>query len=385
MGKKIRLAFDISQTGKNKAGCGFFAHAMISAMLKNSNNIDFKLLPHFGDFYHDSLMPSRNPYLKGHYGPRILSKTKANQFWHSNDLEIKLGNPDIIHSNNFWCPTNITNSRLIYTLYDLGFLENPQWAVEENRVGCFEGVLHAASYADWIISISEFSKNHFLKIFPHFPEERIEVIYPCSRFENTQIQKKQPRLFDSLKSKKFWLSVGTIEPRKNQKFLVTAYQKYLQAGGVPYPLVLAGQTGWLMDDFEAYIEELGIRDNVILTGYVDDQELLWLYQNCFVNLYPSLFEGFGLPVLEGMQFGAATITTRDTSMVEISGENALLLAPDDLDGWVMAMQEMSKNTVFVQSLASKAQQSVKKFSAYKISEQLENLYFKAIKYKKLER
>ena len=79
MGKKIRLAFDISQTGKNKAGCGFFAHAMISAMLKNSNNIDFKLLPHFGDFYHDSLMPSRNPYSKGYYGPRIPLKTKANQ------------------------------------------------------------------------------------------------------------------------------------------------------------------------------------------------------------------------------------------------------------------------------------------------------------------
>jgi len=379
MVKKIKLAFDISQTGKNKAGCGFFAHAMISSMLKN-NNIDFTLLPHFGDFYHDRWMPSSNPYSKGHYGPAIPSKSKATQYWHSKDLEKKLGNPDIVHSNNFWCPTNITRSRLIYTLYDLGFLHNPQWTSEENRIGCFEGVLKASSYADWIISISEYSKNHFLKIFPHFPEERIEVIYPCSRFENTQVQKKQPKIFNSLKSKQFWLSVGTIEPRKNQKFLVTAYQKYLQAGGVPYPLVLAGQTGWLMDDFEAFIEELGIRDNVILTAYVDDEELLWLYQNCFVNLYPSLFEGFGLPVLEGMQFGAATITTRDTSMVEITGENALLLAPDDLDGWVMAMQELSKNTNFVQSLALKAQNSVQKFGANKISEQLENLYFKVMQY-----
>ena len=96
------------------------------------------------------------------------------------DVEEKLGNPGIIHSNNFWCPTNITRSRLIYTLYDIGFLHNPQWTSEENRVGCFEGVFQAASYADWIISISEYSKNHFLKIFPHFPEERIEVIYPCS-------------------------------------------------------------------------------------------------------------------------------------------------------------------------------------------------------------
>jgi glycosyltransferase involved in cell wall biosynthesis len=103
------------------------------------------------------------------------------------------------------------------------------------------------------------------------------------------------------------------------------------------PLVLAGGKGWLMEDFHKHLQVLGISEHVIMTDYVSDDELIWLYRNCYANLYPSLFEGFGLPVLEGMQFGAATLTSCSTSIPEVAGDAAILLAPEDVDGWAQAM------------------------------------------------
>jgi glycosyltransferase involved in cell wall biosynthesis len=99
------------------------------------------------------------------------------------------------------------------------------------------------------------------------------------------------------------------------------------------PLVLAGGKGWLMDDFQSHLVELGIQQHVVLTGYVSDAELIWLYRHCYANLYPSLFEGFGLPVLEGMQFGAATVASDNTSLPEVAGNAAILLEATDIDAW----------------------------------------------------
>jgi hypothetical protein len=192
----------------------------------------------------------------------------------------------------------------------MGFAVDPTWTTEANRLGCFEGVFRSAIAADWVVAISEASRLHYLRTFPHFPEERIRVIYPCSRFADSSAQGVRPKALEGQPSAGFWLNVGTVEPRKNQRRLVEAYARYLAAGGTPMPLVLAGGKGWLMEDFQKHLHDLGVQAHVIMTGYVSDEELIWLYRNCYANLYPSLFEGFGLPVLEGMQFGAPTVTTR---------------------------------------------------------------------------
>jgi glycosyltransferase involved in cell wall biosynthesis len=125
---------------------------------------------------------------------------------------------------------------------------------------------------------------------------------------------------------------------------------------------LAGGKGWLMEDFEDYLIELGIRNNVILTGYVSDDELIWLYRNCYVNLYPSLFEGFGLPILEGMQFGAATLASNISSIPEVAGDAAILLDPNDAEVWVQAMLALEKNESQRALLKQKSLEQAKKFN-----------------------
>src|SRR4030065_2953625 len=166
----MHIGFDISQTGSGKAGCGYFAHALIKAMLELAPEHRYSLYPSFGDFYFDALMPFLNPYAGGHvhYGPRHLSRETARVFWNGPAVESVLNRPDIVHANNFWCPTQLASSRLIYTFYDMGFAVVPSWTTEGNRVGCFDGVFRSAMAAGWGVAIWEGSKAHYLWVFPHF-------------------------------------------------------------------------------------------------------------------------------------------------------------------------------------------------------------------------
>ena len=341
----MHIGFDVSQTGSGKAGCGYFAHAMIQAMLELAPQHCYSLFPSFGDFYFDPLMPSLNPYSGRNvqYGPSHLSRDTARVFWTGPDAEVMLGTLDVVHANNFWCPVQLSSSRLIYTFYDMGFAVDPYWTTECNRAGCFDGVFRAAMAADWVVAISQASRAHYLSVFPHFPEDRIRVIYPCSRFADPSAHGTRPKALEGIDPAGYWLNVGTIEPRKNQRRLADAYARYLSLGGAPMPLVFAGGQGWLMEDFQKHLSELGIAAYVLMTGYVSDQELIWLYRNCYANLYPSLFEGFGLPVLEGMQFGAPTLASRSTSIPEVAGRAGILLAPEDSEAWAQAMLRLVSN------------------------------------------
>jgi hypothetical protein len=184
----MHIGFDISQTGAGKAGCGFFAHALIDTMLAAAPEHRYALYPSFGDFYFDRACRCRSPY-RGRdvaYGPRHLTRAAATAFWNAPRRRVAPGRPRRrAQANNYWCPTAFAASRVVYTCYDLSFAVDPSWTTEANRVGCFEGVFRAAASADRIVAISHASRDHYLSVFPHFPAERIRVIHPCSRFDGT--------------------------------------------------------------------------------------------------------------------------------------------------------------------------------------------------------
>jgi glycosyltransferase involved in cell wall biosynthesis len=327
----MKIGFDISQTGNNKAGCGYFADSLVHAIARLDLENEYVLYQSFGDFFWDPQSPEYAAHIESpkfstvHLHPSL---DEARTFWSMppEDIEARLGQPDIVHSNNFFCPKGLRNTRLVYTLYDLSFLQHPEWHTEVNRLGCFNGIFEASLFADFIIAISEHSKRHFLQMFPHFPQERIEVVYPASRF-STPLEKAHPTELPALEPQGFWLNVGTIEPRKNQTRLLKAYAALKNSGGRTLPLVMAGGYGWLMDDFRQSLMDLGLTGDVSVLGYVDDSTLQWLYENCFALVYPSLFEGFGLPVLEAMSLGAPVIASGLTSIPEIVDDAGLLVDP----------------------------------------------------------
>jgi glycosyltransferase involved in cell wall biosynthesis len=361
----MKIGFDVSQTGALRAGCGFFAYSLIRAFADSAMPAAFLLYPTFGDFFFDpdwyrsTYLPERPNFARGrsHSDHRELLA-----FWGSPppDFEAQLGYPDIVHSNNFYCPRHLEKARLIYTLYDLSFLENPQWTIEANRTGCFEGVFQASLHADRILAISHFSKRHFLEVFPHYPEERVSVVHLASRFNNTQ-RVQRPRNLGRLQPGQFWLCVGTLEPRKNHARLLHAYAKLKARLGRVLPLVLAGGKGWLMDHLNRLIDDLGLVEDVIITGYIKDEAMQWLYQNCYAALYPSLFEGFGLPVLEAMSLGAAVVTSNVTSIPEITGDAAILVDPLADQEIFEAMLRLAQDSGLRQHLQQRAVQQARRF------------------------
>ena len=187
-----------------------------------------------------------------------------------------------------------------------------------------------------------------------------------------------PLRCDNMEQGGFWLCVGTIEPRKNQRRMAAAYAEYLARGGPSMPLVFAGGKGWHMEDFPDYLTQLGISDAVVMTGYVSDAELIWLYRNCYANLYPSLFEGFGLPVLEGMQFGAPTLVSDSSSLPEVAGDAAVLLPPDDVRAWADAMLQLAASPARRRELSARALQQSARFDPRRNAEALLALYQEAV-------
>ena len=118
----------------------------------------------------------------------------------------------------------------------------------------------------------------------------------------------------------------------------------------------------MIEGFENQLETMGIADDVVLTGYVDDEALRWLYQNCFAFVYPSLFEGFGLPVLEAMSLGAPVITSSTSSIPEVADSSALLVNPEETDHIAAAMIRLSSTDEDRQALREGGYAQAKKFS-----------------------
>lgn len=376
----MHLGFDISQTGKGKAGCGFFAHALARALVSSGQLDQISFYPSFGDLFHDSDMPEDNPY-SGRGTKYLKPQTTlvdAKAFWQEEGLADRLGKPDLIQSNNFWCPPRLPETRLIYTLHDLAFLEHPEWSTESNRTGCFEGVFKASITADWIVAISNSTRDHFLEIFPFFPRDRIEVIYQCSRYLDEYAAGVKPDLLRDFATQSFWLSVGTIEPRKNQLGLAKAYAAYRKSSPNPLPLVFAGGNGWLMQSFRESLAALDILEYVIFTGYVSDEELIWLYRNCFASVYPSYFEGFGLPVLEALQYGAPTIASHSTSIPEAAGNAALFVNPFDLQEITQALLKMESDIGLRDRLKEAGPRQASRFDWTSSADQLLTLYQKVL-------
>lgn len=374
----MRIGFDTSQTGKAKAGCGWFADSLIRHLAEIDHGNEYVLYPTFGDVYWDvggseAIVHSDHPNFRR--GLRHDTLAEAQRFWRNpgDDFEMQLGAPDIVHANNFFCPRGLRNARLVYTLHDMTFLEHPEVTTEANRVACFAGVFSASLYADLIVAVSHYSRNHFLNTFPHYPAERVVVVYEASRF-TMRANCDRPGKLSHLMAGRFWLNVGTIEPRKNQRRLLQAYARLKAQGNGDFPLVLAGGKGWLMEDFDNAVKTLGLQQDVHILGYVGDDDLQWLYQNCFAFLYPSLSEGFGLPVLEAMTLGAPVITSNRTSLPEIVGTTGVMVDPLQEEAIADIMHQLASGQINREVLRQQAITRAREFSWRSTAEQMLGVY-----------
>ena len=179
----------------------------------------------------------------------------------------------------------------------------------------------------------------------------------------------------------FILFVGTIEPRKNLRRLVTAFEQMLRNTTLSAKLVIAGGKGWMMDSFVSFIEEQGVADRVCLTGYLQDEDLCSLYSACTAFIYPSLYEGFGLPPLEAMACGAPVITSRTPALMETVGSAARLVDPESVDDIAQAMTDLLSDSKAREHYAELGKTHVKNFSWEKTALKTLEVYREVLKTK----
>lgn len=244
---------------------------------------------------------------------------------------------ELLHSPHYTQPL-APPCRSVVTFHDMTFLLFPHLHTRPKRL-LFPGYIrHSARRADALIADSESTRQDAMRLL-HIPPEKITAIPLGVRAEFRPVHDVEAQ--NLLRQRyalpeKFILYVGALEPRKNLPVLLDAFRR--AAANLPgYHLVLAGRLGW---HYQAILEQMkgpGLRERVRHIGYVSDSHMPTLYSLASVFVYPSAYEGFGLPVLEALACGVPVVSTRVSSIPEIAGEAAILLPPGDVPALEQAL------------------------------------------------
>ena len=263
----------------------------------------------------------------------IPKSSSLRRKWWAVGLPLFLRNAslDLFHGTNYDIPL-WNRDRTVVTIHDLSILLFPEHHEPKLvRRGRYRLPLMARAAAK-IITVSENVKREICEHLRVAPEKVVVTREAPRRsfrrvpWQETEEIRRRLNIEDD-----FILFVGTIEPRKNLPTLLRAFEKIITATSLRPQLVIAGGEGWMMEEFLNLAGGAHIKGRIRLTGYVNDDELRALYSSCHVFVYPSLYEGFGLPPLEAMACGAPVVTSRIPSIVETVGSAASLVDPRDVN------------------------------------------------------
>ena len=257
-------------------------------------------------------------------------------------LAAKAWRADVLHSPSFLMPFFRGKQRHMLTVQDTTFFSLPQYHNKLRKNYLFKYMILKSILRTHLLHVpSESTKLDLLQMLPELSPEQIQVIphgisnefktYPKEEIERTVKRLGLPS--------RYILHVGTIEPRKNLKRLIESY-KELSKRGFSDHLVLIGPPGWGCNGFCEEIRNMGLKDKVHFGGYVRQEDLPLVYAGARLFVYPSLYEGFGLPPLEAMACGVPTITSFNSSLGEYYKNAALLVPPEEVNAITNAMDRM---------------------------------------------
>lgn len=248
---------------------------------------------------------------------------------------------------------------LVVSVHDLSYFYYPEEFLQKDLYKLKTWTEYSVQKAQKIISVSKTTKKDIMKFYS-IPDEKIEVIY--NGYEKDTDNAKKTDLPENLRSlKKYILYVGTIQPRKNLINLIKAFYAF-QKNHNDYSLVIVGKRGWLADEIYQEAEKLGINDLVIFTGYLEDAYVNELYRNAFCFVLPSLYEGFGIPILEAMSHKCPVLTSYRSSLPEIGSEACLYFDPSKPEEIEGKLELLSRSNDLRNDLIKKGLERVTQFS-----------------------
>jgi len=260
------------------------------------------------------------------------------------------------HYSPRYCPVP-----LVVTIHDLAFFYYPNEFLKKDLYKLKNWTSQSVKKAKSIVAVSKNTKKDILKQYD-LPAEKVSVVY--NGFEKTD-GKPTPSEFAK---KPYILFTGTLQPRKNILLLIRSFADFSKTH-TDYSLIIAGKKGWLYDEIFQEVARLGKGEKIVFTDYISDSELIGLYKNAEFFVMPSLYEGFGVPVLEAMSYGCPVISSFSSSLPEIAGEASLYFDPTNANDLTEKMMMLADNNSLKKDLIDKGKEQIKKFSWRKCAEE----------------
>ena len=289
----------------------------------------------------------------------------------------ELGAFDLVHALAFVSPLVLRRPSVV-TVYDLSFVHYPQVLSPARRwyLRLFTGL--SCRRARRVIAISHSTARDVHETLG-IPAERIDVAacgYDAEAYR--PLPRAEVDAFRQAKNlpERFWLFVGTLEPRKNLVTLLDAYARLPRAERLP--LILGGGHGWLYDDIFERIRRHGLGDEVHLPGFIPAEELPLWYNSASTFVFPSVFEGFGLPVLEAMACGTPVIVSDASSLPEVAGSAGMCLPPHDIDAWAGGLRRAVHDDAWREQAAARGIEEARRYTWTETARQTVASYRRAV-------
>jgi glycosyltransferase involved in cell wall biosynthesis len=356
----MRIGIDYTAAVRQGAGIGRYTRGLIRALAELDQETPYVLFSAGRD-------PDPRPWPANfHQRALPLSDRHLAILWQRLRLPLPVewftGPLDLFHSPDFVLPP-VRRARAALTIHDLSFLRYPECFSPPLLRYLLNAVPRSIERADLVLADSENTRDDLIELLG-VAQEQIRVVY--AGVEPAFTPRPEAEVAAARRRygirRPYILGLGTLQPRKNFVRLIEAYRLLRQERGIPHQLVIGGGRGWLYEPIIEAVESHGLQDDVLLIGFVDDGDLPALYTGAELFAFPSLYEGFGIPVLEAMACGTPVVAAAASSIPEVAGEAALLAPPTDVGALAEALWRALDDAALRETLRARGFEQCRRFT-----------------------
>ena len=375
------VAIDYTPAIRQQAGIGRIIRGQVAALIAAAAGLDLRLF-----------VVGRVDETERRQAPLPLHTTPVDErnmvrIWHRLDVPLPrvewfTGGPlDLLHATDFVLPPSNARRKLL-TIHDLAFLFYPDAAMPSLHRYLNVVVPRSVRRADALVADSQHTA-HDLNEQWQVPLERITVVQGAvdhAHFrpvgDPQQLAKVRQRY--GLGERPYVLALSRLEPRKNFVRLIEAFAAARTEARLPHRLIIGGRKGWLYEAIFARVQELGLAEDVLFPGFIADADLPALYSGAAFFAYPSLYEGFGLPIVEAMACGAPVLTGDNSCLPEAGGPGALYVRAEDVDSIAEGIVRLATDAALAAELAAAGHEHAGGFTWERSAQQLLSAYRKLL-------
>jgi glycosyltransferase involved in cell wall biosynthesis len=367
---------DYTPAYEQGGGIGRYVRELVSALAYQDSMTPYKLFVSGASRSQLPHSPNKNFVWK----PTSITPKWLARVWHRAGIplpvEYFVGKVNLYHATDFVLPPTMPHTRTLLTVHDLSFVRVPEAASPNLKSYLDQVVPRSVKRANHILADSEATKDDLIELYGVLAD-RITVLLSGVDARFNHISDEHLLLTTRRKynigTAPYIFSIGTVQPRKNYGRLIQSLA-HLRSSGYDINLVIAGGKGWLEDPIYENIRANKMEKHVHFIGYADEVDLPTLYSAAYCFAFPSLYEGFGLPVLEAMACGTPVITSNVSSLPEVAGDAAIMIDPYDIDALNHALQQLLDDQALYQTLIKKGLERARLFSWDNSARQLRDIY-----------